>query len=343
MPEVKNSRSHGGPTVSDVAKLAGVSAQTVSRVSNSRTNVDPGTRDRVLAAMKTLGYRPNLAARSLVTARTRNIGLITSTLSSYGTMRTLEAISDTALELGYTITLMPLKLPSAGEVSGAAANMARQDVDGIIVMVESSVLEQATMDLPFGIPVVVTDGDVGHRFQSVDSDAEPGIAAAIKHLVGLGHRSISHVAGPTASYDARIRRELWEAELRAHGLSGPHVFYGDWSARSGYHIGSHLSELNQATAIFAANDQMALGIVRAYADAGKSVHKDLSIVGFDDMTESEQFIPRLTTIRQDFGELGRRALKAVIERIDSKQPHKAIDAVPTVFIERESTGTSPST
>ena len=341
MAQAKNSRSHGGPTVSDVARLAAVSAQTVSRVSNSRTNVDPGTRDRVLAAMKTLGYRPNLAARSLVTARTRNIGLITSTLSSYGTMRTLDAISDAALEFGYTITLMPLKLPSAGEVSGAAATMARQDVDGIIVMVESSVLEQATMDLPLGVPVVVTDGDVGHRFQSVDSDAQPGIAAAMDHLLALGHRNIWHVAGPTASYDARVRRDLWESSLRAQGLRVPHVYYGDWSARSGYQIGSHLAELNEATAIFAANDQMALGIVRAYADSGKSVPLDLSVVGFDDMTESDQFIPRLTTIRQDFAELGRRALNAVIDRIDRGQQHAPIEPVPTAFVERESTGVPP--
>lgn len=338
MSTAKSGPSRRAATVFDVAKLAGVSAQTVSRVSNARTNVDAATRERVLSAMRTLNYRPNVAARALASAKTRNIGLITSTLSTYGTMRTLDAISYAALDHGYTITLMPLSLPSGGEVSGAAAGMARQDVDGIIVIVESSALEHARMDLPAGIPVIVTDGDASHRFQSVDSDAAPGVRAAMEHLIGLGHTQISHIAGPTASYDARVRREAWEASLLTHRLPVPEVHYGDWTADSGYDIGVLLAESAWPTAVFAANDQMALGVMRAYTDAGHSIPADLSVVGFDDMLESRYFIPRLTTIRQDFDELGRRAMQALLDRMDTESLSPPIEPVPAEFIIRESTG-----
>jgi DNA-binding LacI/PurR family transcriptional regulator len=298
--------------------------------------VDPATRDRVLAAMSTLGYHPNHAARSLATGRFGSIGIITSTLSSYGTSRTLDGVADAARKAGYTLTLLPLSLPSSGEVSGATARMAGQNVDGIIVMVESDALERAIIDLPHGTPVVVSDGDASHRFRSVDSDPVPGIKGAIEHLVSLGHTHIWHVAGPANSYDAQIRRDVWESTLQSHRLPVSNVYYGDWSSRSGFRIGEHLATLDGPTAIFSANDQMALGLVRAYTDAGIDVPRDISIVGFDDMTESEQFVPRLTTIRQDFAEMGRRAVAALLEAMDSSDTRE-IEQVPTELVIREST------
>jgi DNA-binding LacI/PurR family transcriptional regulator len=333
----RRSRAHGGPTLSDVAKLAGVSPITASRVANGHNNVEEPTRLRVVDAMKQLNYRPNSAARSLATARTRTIGLITSTLSSYGTTRTLDGISDAALEHGYTIALMPLKMPSAGEVSGAAASMAGLDVDGIIVMVESRALEEHSLNLPTGTPVVVTDGDASHRFLSVDSDAGPGVRTAVEHLISLGHKEIWHVAGPTESYEARVREAAWAETLRAHDLGVPGPIFGNWSTDSGYAAGTRLARDGKATAIFAANDQMALGVIRAYVDAGLSVPGDVSVVGFDDMLESRFFVPRLTTVAQDFSELGRRAVQALLDRMDPSGKPKPIEPVPTEFVEREST------
>jgi len=144
------------------------------------------------------------------------------------------------------------------------------------------------------------------------------------------------VAGPANSYDAQIRRDVWESTLQSHRLPVSNVYYGDWSSRSGFRIGEHLATLDGPTAIFSANDQMALGLVRAYTDAGIDVPRDISIVGFDDMTESEQFVPRLTTIRQDFAEMGRRAVAALLEAMDSSDTRE-IEQVPTELVIREST------
>jgi DNA-binding LacI/PurR family transcriptional regulator len=337
MTATRNGRAHGGPTVLDVAKLAGVSTQTVSRVANGRTNVEEPTRKRVLEAMRTLNYRPNAAARSLATARTGTIGLITSTLSTYGTMRIVDGISDAAQTHGYTIALMPLKLPSAGDVSGAAASMARLHVDGVIVIVESSALEKLSLDLPAGLPVVLTDGDASHRFLSIDSDAETGVRVAVEHLIALGHTHISHVAGPLDSYQAGVRTRSWANTLRDHKLRAPRPLRGDWSAESGYAAGRRLARAGKATAVVAANDQMALGVIRAYADEGLRVPQDVSVIGFDDMLESRHFVPRLTTIRQDFPEIGRQAVRALHDRMDPSHSPEPVAPVPTVFIEREST------
>ncbi|UOE44185.1 LacI family DNA-binding transcriptional regulator [Agromyces larvae] len=326
-----------GPSMADVARQAGVSGQTVSRVANGRANVDAETRERVLDAMRTLGYRPNSAARALRSGRFHSIGVIMFTLSSFGNMRTLDAIAAAAADAGYSITLIPVPHPTRGEVSVAVDRLAEEAVDGVIIIVEAHLLDESDIELPPELPVVVVDSTAGDRYTVVDTDQAHGARLATEHLLGLGHRTVHHLAGPDRSYSATHRREAWEATLRAHGAEVPQVLVGDWSSESGHAHGLALASDPEVTAIFAANDQMALGVLRALHQSGRRVPDDVSVVGFDDMEEARSYWPPLTTVRQFFGEVGRRSVEALLHEVETGE-RRASALVPTELVVRESSG-----
>ena len=324
-----------GPSMADVAREANVSGQTVSRVSNGRDNVDPETRQRVLEAMRKLGYRPNSAARALRSGRFHSIGVIMFTLSSFGNMRTLDAIAIAAADAGYSITLIPVPHPTQGEVSVAFDRLSEEAVNGVIIIVEAHLLDESDVVLPAGLPVVVVDSTARDRYPVVDTDQAHGARLATEHLLELGHRTVWHVAGPERSYSATHRRESWEATLRAHGAEVPPVVIGDWSSESGHELGLELARDPEVTAIFAANDQMALGVLRALHEAGRAVPDEVSVVGFDDMEESRSFWPPLTTVRQFFGEVGRRSVEALLHEVESGEQEDST-LVATELVVRES-------
>ena len=325
------------PSMADVAKLAGVSSQTVSRVSNGHTNVDDATRDRVVVAMREIGYRPNSAARALRSGRFRNIGVIMFTLSTFGNMRTLDAIATAAAAADYSVTLIPIPDPTLGSVSGAYTKLGAQAVDGVIIIFEAHMIDHADIDLPPGLPVVVIDSNAGDEYMVVDNDQGEGARLATEHLIGLGHRLIAHIAGPPSSFSAARRTESWRASLAAAGLDEPEVLHGDWSAESGYRHGLTLAARPEVTAIFAANDQMALGAMRALHELGREVPGDVSVVGFDDMEESRSFWPPLTTVHQDFGEIGRRATQTLFDEIIGAPHRTGRSLVPIELVVRQST------
>lgn len=302
------------PSQADVAALAGVSAQTVSRVANERTNVDEQTRERVLSAMRTLGYRRNSAARALATGRFHMLGVITFDLSAHGNARTLEAISRAARTAGYAVNVASAQDQTEGAVRQAFSQLTGQAVDGI-VLIEAQILDRPGLTPPPGVPVVVADGDPEQRFASVDINQAAGARAATGHLLGLGHRTVWHIAGPQDSYSARRRATAWQATLEEAGAVVPPLRIGDWTADSGYRIGQDLAARDDVTAVFAANDRMALGLLRALQEAGRSVPGDVSVVGFDDVAESAYFHPALTTVHQDFEEVGRRCVALLLEEI----------------------------
>src|SRR6185437_15481331 len=190
------SRPARGPSMADVAEHAGVSTQTVSRVANGLTNVEAATRDRVLQAMQTLGYRPNKAARALRSGHFRNIGVIMFTLSSFGNMRTLDAIAISAARAGYSLTLVPVERPTQADVSVAFARLLEQAVDGVVIVIEAHIVDQADVELPPGLPVVVIDSAERDDYPVVDTDQAQGAELATQHLLDLGHASVWHVAGP---------------------------------------------------------------------------------------------------------------------------------------------------
>ncbi|MFE1377665.1 LacI family DNA-binding transcriptional regulator [Streptomyces sp. NPDC058740] len=327
--------------MADVAQLAGVSSQTVSRVSNGDPAVVEGTRQKVLDAMKELGYRPNSAARALKRGDFRAIGVITMGLSSTGNVRTLEAIAGSASRAGYAVTLIPLDAPTQDGVRGAFTRLDELAVDAVVLIMEVRLLDTAALRLPPHVKVVVVDSDATGRFPVVDTDQRQGARVAVRHLLDLGHETVWHVAGPEESFAAGRRAEAWEVSLREEGRKVPPLLRGDWTPESGYEAGLALAEEAGCTAVFVANDQMALGVLRAFHERGVRVPEDISVVGFDDVAEAASFIPPLTTVHQDFAQVGELCVEAALRELRGETV-TGVRLVPTRLVERAST-TGPRT
>jgi DNA-binding LacI/PurR family transcriptional regulator len=317
-----------------VAAHAGVSGQTVSRVVNGSPRVDPETRARVESAMAELGYRPHRAARALRTGRSQTIGLVATTLATVGNSRMLQATAEAAAERGYALTVVS----AAKGVEEAFDRLVEQEVDGAVVLNEASALVPGTHP-PAGLRLVVVDAPTGGSFVSVHSDHRGGAAAATTRLLELGHSTVHHLAGPADSFAAEERESGWRAALDAAGAVHPAVVRGDWSAEAGFAAAPALAE---ASAVFCANDQMALGLMRWFAEAGRRVPEDVSVVGFDDVPDAANYRPPLTTVRQDFRALAERAVAALVADIEGDAaPLPAADLIPTHLVERASTAARP--
>ncbi|MFJ2415334.1 LacI family DNA-binding transcriptional regulator [Streptomyces brevispora] len=325
------------PSMADVAALAGVSAQTVSRVANNRTNVDDTTRERVLNAMRMTGYRPNTAARALATGRFRTIGVISFDLQAHGNARTLESIVSAVQHSDYSVSIVTVQNQTEQAVREAFERLTTQAVDGIILN-EAQILDTPALRLPPGLPVVVNDGDGTHRYAAVHTDQAEGARLAVRHLLDLGHRTVWHLAGPQDSYPARGRASAWHQILKEADCPVPPALYGDWTADSGYRVGREIAHRPDIGAVFVANDQMALGLIRALHEAGRRVPDDVSVVGFDNIAESAHFLPPLTTIHQDFEEIGRHAVAMLLDQIQAgRPPQVAVTSVAPRLIVRDST------
>lgn len=318
-------------SMADVAAHAGVSAQTVSRVVNGSPRVDPSTRARVESAMATLGYRMHRAARALRTGRTRTIGLVVSSLASVGNSRMLEAIAEVAAQRDYALTVVTLA--AARTVSDAFALLRDQGADGAIVLNEATTLLRES-DPAAGLCVVVVDSPPDDRFAVVQTDHAGGARIAVRHLLAQGHGTVHHLAGPADSYAAAERERGWRAELVAAGKGAPPAVRGDWTSASGY---AAAADFTDATAVFVANDQMALGALRAFADAGRRIPDDIAVVGFDDVVDAAQYRPPLTTVRQDFDVLGKRAVDALVAMIEDGAAPGA-SSIPPELVVRASSG-----
>ncbi|GAA4415698.1 LacI family DNA-binding transcriptional regulator [Georgenia halophila] len=325
------------PSMADIARRAGVSSQTVSRVANGSPQVVEATRLRVLAAMEELGYRPNSAARALKRGDFRTIGVIMFNLSTTGNMRTLEAIAASSAAAGYAITLLPVAAPTRGQVEGAFTRLGELAVDAVIAVMEVHLLDSTSMVLPPSAHVVVVDSDADNSYTVVDTDQADGAGRAVNHLLELGHRTVHHVAGAEESYAAQRRMSAWRETLRRHGREVPAPLHGDWSADSGYAAGVRLAQDEGCTAVFVANDQMALGVLRALHEAGRHVPNEVSVVGFDNIPETSAYSPPLTTVHQDFAEVGRRCVEAAISQLHGRDTQHGRDLVPTSLVVRQST------
>jgi DNA-binding LacI/PurR family transcriptional regulator len=299
--------------MADVARLAGVSQQTVSRVLNDSPHVRPATRERVLDAIGKLGYRPNRLARALVTGRSRTLGVLSFDTTLYGPASTLFAIERAAHEAGYFVSIASLRAPDAGSLRRGVDRLLEQGVEGVLVIAPQEAAARGLLELPPDVPVVATEAAPPGAVPLVAVDQRDGARLATEHLLELGHETVWHVAGPDGWLEAADRVLGWRGALEAAGAPVPPPLTGDWSARSGYAAGRGLAE---ATAVFAANDQMALGVLRALHELGRRVPEEISVVGFDDIPEAAYFSPPLTTVRQRFDEIGRRALRLLLARIE---------------------------
>src|SRR3954470_9554232 len=299
--------------MADVARLAGVSQQTVSRVLNDSPHVRPDTRERVLEAIRKLEYRPNRLARALVTGRSRTLGVLSFDTALYGPASTLFAIERSAHEAGYFVSIASLRSLDAGSVRAAVERLREQGVDGVLVIAPQESAARGLLQLPADVPVVATEAGPSGAVPLVSVDQVAGARLATEHLLALGHRTVWHVAGPPDWLEAQDRVRGWRAALEAAGPRAPPPLPGDWSARSGYALGQLLGP---ATAVFVGNDQMALGVLRALHELGRRIPEDISVVGFDDIPEAAYFTPPLTTVRQRFDEIGRRSLALLLEQIE---------------------------
>lgn len=328
--------------MADVAKRAGVSHQTVSRVLNDSPLVREDTRTRVMAAIEELGYRRNLAARLLATNRSGRIGMISAHLVLYGPSMISAAVQEAGHQAGYEVSLVGLSEPSVALLHDAVDRLLDHAVEAIVVAVAHrdtlAATRERTADL--AIPVVVVQGVSRGQPMAAGVDQVAGARLATEHLLDLGHRHVAHVTGPLDWVEATQRREGWQ---RAHAdrdlLPGPELL-GDWSAQSGYEAGRRLARDGETSAVFVANDQMALGLLKAFHEQGRSVPGEVSVVGFDDIPEAAYFWPGLTTVRQDFDALGRNALDLTLRALGGETEPAADLVVPEVVV-RASSGPRP--
>ncbi|MFC4640397.1 LacI family DNA-binding transcriptional regulator [Deinococcus hohokamensis] len=319
------SASSSRVTIHDVARHAGVSHQTVSRVMNEHPSVAPSTRQRVQEAMQQLHYQPNLAARRLVTQRSNTLGIVGFGLQYYGPAQMMVNIEQAARGRGYSVTLASIPELREAEIERALLDLRRQGVDGVLLItplqgVDTERIRKVCHETPF---VLVDVPDAG-RHSGITIDQKAGGSLAAQHLIALGHQRIALLPGPQRWHDANLRLEGWIEALSEAGLSPSAVLEGDWSAASGFGLTQELlAARTPFTGLLVGNDQMALGALWALHERGVSVPQDVSIVGFDDIPESRFFHPPLTTVRQDFGTLGALSLAALVAAIESPdaEPH----------------------
>ncbi|PZR51879.1 LacI family transcriptional regulator [Xylanimonas oleitrophica] len=314
--------------MSDVAARAGVSHQTVSRVLNAHPSVRPATRERVLAAIEELGYRPNRAARALVTARSTTVGILTVGNAHFGPASTVLAVEAAARAEGYFVSVSSLAAYDAAAAAVALDQLVDQGVDGVVVVAPLEDVAHVVDDVAPTLPVVVVAARPGVPTTSparyVCVDQRRGAQMATEHLLDLAHTAVVHVAGPGGWFDAVERAGGYREAMEARGLEPVVVEAGDWSARRGYEVGERLAaEVREAggpTAVVAGNDYLATGLLRAFWEHGVRVPRDVSVVGFDDIEGSAYLVPALTTVRQPFAALGQAAMRTLLQERSGQQP-----------------------
>ena len=324
--------------MTDVAKLAGVSHQTVSRVLNGSPQVRPATRERVLVAMRELDYRPNSAARALVTGRSQTLGVVSFDTTLFGPASTLYAIERAAHDAGYFITIVSLEALDRASVLSAVERLRMQGVDGILVIAPLEGAGEALVALPRDLPLVAVEAGPADALPVVAVDQFAGAVLATRHLLELGHPTVAHIAGRPDFLEAAQRIDGWRSTLEAAGADVPPLLVGDWSPGSGYELGRQL--VGKASAIFVANDQMALGVLRALHEADLEIPRQVSVVGFDDIPEAQYYTPPLTTVRQDFGEVGRQSLGLMLAMIESGAAPPVPEPVAPRLVLRSSTASA---
>jgi DNA-binding LacI/PurR family transcriptional regulator len=326
-------------TLADVAQLVGVSPQTVSRVVNNHRYVSDDTRRRVNEAIHQLDYRPNRAARSLVTQRSCMLGIITYGIHHYGPAQMMYHVEQTAKAQGYGVSFSTVSSISLEEIRGAIEMLGDHTVDGLVLI--APVVGVGYRDLSRlcgSMPFVQIDAQLGAPVPSVVIDQRHGTQLVTRHLVGLGHRAFCEIRGPLNWFGALARHESWLETLMSAGLEPGLSLESDWTARGGYETASCLVERGESfTALVVGNDQMALGAMRALREHGLRVPEDVSVVGFDDIPEAAYFEPPLTTVRQNFAALGEQSVQYLVDLIDHPETPLHQRVLYPQLIERQST------
>lgn len=340
MSEPRRDRAEpGGPraaNIFDVARLAGVSHQTVSRVINDLPNVRPSTRARVEKAIAQLHYSPSPAARALVTRRTRTIGLVTPGISDFGPTSVAMFFNFAARAARYNVQSVSAPVDDPKAISSVVDSLLRQRVDAIVLVVTDVAVLELVRGLDLRIPVVAAASASRRGPLIVAIDQYRGARSAVRHLAELGHQRILHLAGPATALDAMERVRGWRDELAAHRLEAGDPVVGDWTAASGYRLGMEL-DVEPGAAVFVGNDQMSIGLLSAMRERRLDVPGDVSVVGFDDIPEAGFLFPPLTTVRQDFQTLGELIMQKVLLAVEEPDTVTEDTPIPTRLVLRSST------
>jgi DNA-binding LacI/PurR family transcriptional regulator len=303
-------------TIHDVARQAGVSHQTVSRFLSKPEGLKAPTRARVEAAVADLSYRPSAIARSMRTKRSTNILIVLPSLISYFPFEILKGASEEASLLGFSLEVLVLEGKADGAAERLMALGASGQVGGILLLSQIPGIAADTTGATWGAPLVIL-GEYDSQMHSVGAFANPStVVDVVRLLVDVGHRRILHVAGPQDWPSARNRREAFEHAIAQFGLPALPSIESAWTIRAGYEAAGRIPDPISATAIFAANDRIALGVMRRLEERGLTVPGDVSLVGWDDDPMSEFLSPPLTTVHMDRELQGRDGVRALVSTMD---------------------------
>jgi len=302
--------------------------------------VSPETAARVERAITQLGYRPDPVARALSTGAGRTLGVLTHTAIYEGSV-IIGGIELAAQEAGYGVSVASIAAFDPEVVQCTIERLAQTGCDGVILMAPWVSDAAALRRLASPLPLVATSQVPGYDGPAVYPDAVGSARHVVQHLLDLGHRTVWHVAGPTGWNASRLRAEGWEQALRAARAPVPEPLPGDWTSQAGYEAGLHLADDPDVTAVFAANDQVALGLLYALAERGRRVPDEISVVGYDDIPGSEFFQPALTTVRVDNLARGRHAVGQLLRQLDGQPPDPPI-VVGYELVVRDSTAAARS-
>ena len=321
----------------DVAEFAGVSVQTVSRVLNERQNVAQSTKERVTEAIQKLNYRRNSAALTLLTQSSRVLGIVDCAVNQNSPYETIRAVERAAHESGYFISLAHANHLGKASVEKVIDSLLEQSVDGIIFIAPHYEALTVIEELETNIPIIVIAAAHDLRYPTLGLDTSLTAKYVMEHLHLLGHERIVHLAGPLDWLDANSLMENWYRAIQSNGLEVLPTYVGDWSAQSGYERGLQIMRESNPTAIFAANDQMALGVMTALQENGLRIPEDVSVIGIGNVKDAAYYFPSLTTVAGKFHEIGTHSIEILIEQIAGKTP-ESIVFEPELIL-RRSTGT----
>lgn len=325
-------------SIRDVARRAHVSHMTVSRVLNGSANVRESTREQVLAAITELNFRPNRVARALASGGMNMLGILDASEGVlFGPSNTIWAIEQAARKVGYSTIVAGVDPDDRESVARAIEHLLNQNASGLIVIGPSRYARTALADLAPDVPIVTMHGTDDGPAITVQAEAA---RVATRYLLDLGHTRLAHIAGPANWVEATARQRGFLDALESAGLEPVAIERSDWSAQSGYEAAKRLLDGPAFTAVFCANDPIALGFIHAAAEAGVDVPGQISVIGFDNEPESAHFRPPLTTLPLDFAEAGRRAVVSVLAAID-QAPEPTDSLVVPELVVRESTAPCP--
>jgi DNA-binding LacI/PurR family transcriptional regulator len=325
-------------TLRDVARLAGVSHQTVSRYFKGEAGIRESTRARVAEAAAALRFRPSPAGRSLATKRSFRLGALAYGLTDVGPSKMLQGASDEARRAGYLLDIVNVTSFDDAAIAEAITMLDQADLAGVVAFAGAVPVRDAVRNTAFRVPLVVATEDEDDGTREIESANTLGSRLAVEHLIGLGHRRILVIAGPDEYIASRNRVASYRRVMREHGLEPLPILRSDWSAEGGYEAGLRIAAEPTGTAVFAANDQIALGLMHALTERGIIVSGHMSVVGFDGSADSRFYLPPLTTVRLNFEGHGRDAVRSMIDSIEGRPQSKPQDDVRPQLVVRRSSG-----